>query len=292
MDEKDIIEQLKSLKEVKPDADWKTSNRDLLFSQVSASVTPEVKVSFLMHIFNFAKQPAMAVILVVLVIGGGFGVRFTSKSKPGDSLYIAKVISEKAQLAVTFNKNKKSRLETKFASQRAKDITVILADPSYDPSEDEERHEKLAASFKKEISIVRDSIKDIEQEDSEDGNEETDDDSAVFSAGLGKTEDGIKISTGKDDIEDEVVEVVENLEVEEEKVDVATSTDVAELEDNKDSEDQKEILEQAEKLFEEKDYEGTLEKLEEIEVMMDKDGEVKGVSEEVVGTSSSDIIVE
>lgn len=104
MKEKDIIQKLNILKEVKPDNNWKTQSREVLLSQISqAETVPEFSwfritgQKLILQMLRTTLQPAVASFLfVILVLGGGFiSVVASKNTMPGDSLYIAKIINEK-----------------------------------------------------------------------------------------------------------------------------------------------------------------------------------------------------
>ncbi len=124
---KDLIQKLSILKELKPDAFWNESNRSLLLLQVKSSGSQVEKPS---GVFGFLKNcflcvwlqslPTSAVatfVLVFIFFGTGiFGLQASKDTKPGDSFYVAKRLNEKAQLALSFNDERKARLGLEFAS--------------------------------------------------------------------------------------------------------------------------------------------------------------------------------
>lgn len=302
MDNKILIKQLNSLKDIKPDNEWKSNNREILYNQIfnSSNFNNEEKTggfaifAFPQKIMKFISQPAMVVILVSLIIisGGIFSARAARNIKPGDSLYIARIISEKAHLAITFNKEAKNKLEIKFANEHAKDITQILANPEFNIDENKIKIEKLTEDFKKEINTVKDKISKIntdEVKDNQDSdyNNEKIDEAGVFSANLKKEENGMQIFDPKTEIKED-----DNQAKLDEPASMATSTikgDEANTATNEElsAEDANRILEEAEELFDSKNYNGTLNKLEEAEEAIDIKGEVKGVSEKEFTASSS-----
>src|SRR3989339_293021 len=101
-----------------------------------------------LSLLRYVSQPVMAVFLIagVLLGGGFFSLNAAKDTKPGDSLYIAKIISEKTQFALTFNEKKKVKLGIEFAGNRAKEITQVLSEEG----DVEIRVEKLKDNFKKQ----------------------------------------------------------------------------------------------------------------------------------------------
>lgn len=329
-----LLDQLKNLKTIQPDKQWKIKNQEILFHQISNSTSPVVLtnqnklvenlilayhyiIHLLRHIIHLLRQPAWAVCFILIIFGmsavaaAHVAARY---SQPGDSLYVAKIINEKAQLAVTFDQEKQSNLEFKFATGHAKDITKVLNDLS---AEHKDKAEKLSQDFKKEIKIARESIKsikskvyndidqsknrveNIDQDNKADQNnhqsEQSKELTQVFSADLGRKEKGMQVFKNMDKQENNIEKNIENTEsaTNTEKItnSVTTSTDnsVGVIVDNADIigtasstltvsstaeilnlRNTEQVLDEAEKLFDEKNYSGVLEKLEEIKIRRNK----------------------
>lgn len=324
MNEKDLLKQLSNLGEVKPDPEFKKMNRDVLLSQLSSSEKPETLTAFSWVrsiLINMSSQtvgrlsqPVIAVLLIsVFVLGGGIAsMRAAQDTKPGDSLYIAKIVSEKTQIALTFSDKKKAKLGLEFAGNRAKELNQVLAEEDDDTGAKDEVVEKLKSDFRKEISVAKNRIakistdakKDEAKEDVTEIGTETveivEEEGSMFSANLEKDDKGIQTSeqttaeseeepvVEKDVIEEEPVvekDVVEDSTSTPETVEeLATSTVEAEVEESFDPE---QLLEQAEVLLKNEDYDATLSKLDEAGNVIDKvneTGTVKGESEEATTT--------
>jgi len=311
--EKELIIKLKKLQNLKPDQQWKTANREILYSQISNSINTdndfaESSVNNLINvitlprrIYKLITQPAWVVVIITLVVVGGsvFSVRAARFTKPGDSLYIARVISEKAQLAITFNVDEKAKLNIKFSNNHAKDITQVLADPDFNNEDNKVKAEKLAQDFKKEINSVKTKLKEMnlaEKSSNLSGpkpgaseENENNEEAQVFSANLGKEDKGMQISEPAEgaDIAEQDKKETDSPEVAQEEI--ATSTSEAEKEnDTNNLQNAHQILEEAEKLFNEKDYNGTLDQLEKVGAIIEgadnssDEGEVKGISEKTI----------
>lgn len=166
MTEKQLLQQLKELKTITLSEETKKSNRDVLFSQIAnTSVREEIPAqgSFFWgfkNVFSVFSQPLLIVAGVFVFVAGGLiaGSGFFKDSKPNDSLYIARIISERAKLNTTFSQTERDALSLKFASDHAKDIATILMDPEFNNEENKDQVEKLNASFKNEISKVKDKM--------------------------------------------------------------------------------------------------------------------------------------
>jgi len=303
MDNKTLIQQLKKLKSIKPDENWKNSNRAILFNQIKGSVSSANEdLSFIGKVWQnkisvFLHQPALAVVLVCFLVIGGSALSLEASRwpNPGSSLYIARVVSEKAQLAITFNEQKKARLDFKFTNNHIKDITGDLAKMDED---NQSKSEKLTENFKKEIASAKTKLQAIKAtpktEETEDGES-----IEVFSANSGKEDRGLQVATPNSSIEPEelpkevVVSTPENIIENQE----ATSTKAVELDDeisNAKIDEAHQILNEAEELLDEKNYDGILDKLQEAENIVENiddaeeikedEGEVKGISEEASST--------
>lgn len=300
MENKELIKKLNSLKSMAPDKEWKERNRGILSSQISATAAaPASETGAMIKIFVLPQRlvrvfstPAWAVFFVclIIVVGSIFSVRAARLTKPDSSLYIARIISEKAQLAVTFGEEKKAKLSFRFANDHAKDITEILAKTDSSDEAGKSKTEKLSENFKKEIKVAKTKLKEMgvtemgvtEEPKKEDAEEEI----KVFSANLKKEEQGMQVSEPQPKEE----AVAENnqpeaviIKTEEEK---ATNTPAEEIDGHPaDLGDAHKILEEAEELFNEKDYNGTLNKLVEVDAIVEgvnspqEEGEVKGISE-------------
>jgi septum formation topological specificity factor MinE len=158
MNERDVLKKINSLKDFKPASQWKSAAREDLFLRIKNS-SYSVKISFwqsvsfeIKNAFSFLSQPAFAVIsLFVLVCASAFGVSAARTTKPGDSLYAARVFGEKARVAVTIDRQSKAKLEMKYASTRAKEITEVL---SKQTSSSDEKTKRLTEDLKAEIKTV------------------------------------------------------------------------------------------------------------------------------------------
>ncbi len=209
--EKSFIQKLSDLKEIKPDSSWKAANRELLLAQVGGSgielengIALE-KSGFSWAWFKILPQPVMVIVLAVIVFGGsGAASLLASKnSKPGDSLYIAKILNEKAQMALTFNDDKRARLGLEFAGNRAEELKAVLSDTSN--SDNQEQVASLVNDFKEQIKMAKSKI-GLSADQANDARKtspvnpavsmngsSTEAGSAVFSAGAGKEDKGTQI---------------------------------------------------------------------------------------------------
>ena len=228
MNNKNIINQIKTLRKVKPDLLWKNSNRELLISQIGfehkeseqkVNVLTEVIKDLAMDLKVYASRPGVFVVMLALIALGGpiYAAKNLNKAKPGDSLYIAKIVSEKAQLALTFNQVEKAKLGLEFAENRTREIAKVLGQFNKDRQEKDTKVQKLTNDFKgeinkiKEYEVVKESkiktdlntekITSAVKQGENKSNDEIDstiilddDETKVFSAYLGRAKDGIQLT--------------------------------------------------------------------------------------------------
>ena len=178
MNNKELIKKLNQLESVQLDESWKENNRAVLFNQISSSDIPEeaylkekLVKNFLNSFIFFKKHiltPAWAgAIILVFLISSGIVVQASGDARPGSFFYYARLIKEGTQLASTFDKKEKNKLNLKFASEHAKDITDVLNDPGFNKEGDAE---KLAKNFEDSLESVKTSLKEMRAESEKDEN--------------------------------------------------------------------------------------------------------------------------
>jgi len=271
MTDKELLSQLNNLKSIKPDSQWKAVARDILFNQISSggaeiqkTEAADLGALFIFKKFvSYAARPAGVLLTVLAVVlgGGVFSIYAARDSKPGDSLYIAKMISEKAQLVVTFDQKEKAKLELGFASNRAKEITQVLSEPGN--GEREQKVEKLSKDFKKEIFTAKTRLEKINMAKGSKQTAPAEEEAEVFSANLGKEDKGVQVYSSQNNNTAATAEkssvTVKESEASAEKEPIAPPK----------PNDLQTTLDEAEKLFDSQDYHGTLSKLEEATSLID-----------------------
>lgn len=186
MTERELIKKLNNLHRITPDKEWKKTNREILCTQISNSASaylPTTWEKFWIPFRNTASvafQPVVALTAFVIVVFSSFlASNLFFKFKPGDSLYIARVLGEKTRLNVTFDEAEKNRLEIQFAKDHARDIASLLSDPQFaDNGDNQKEVDKLNNDLKNEIVRLRTLTPTVAQNTSEDDK--------VFSAETGK----------------------------------------------------------------------------------------------------------
>ncbi len=172
MNDKKLIEQLNKLKNIQPDSSWKKENRNILFNQISNSYVDVYKSSFQEKVKslpavlgNMLSKPVLAVIIVAILIGGvGIAVQPAYYSKPGDTFYFAKKITQKIRLALVLDKTEKAKMNIRFSSNHAKDITKVLSDSDFS---DKKLAQELQGNFRQDLSMVKSGLRSITISDME-----------------------------------------------------------------------------------------------------------------------------
>ena len=295
MTNNDLLKQLNNLKTISADKTWKEKNRQVLISQIYG--TNEIKdasnkgfVFYFKMPFILAKsisQPTFAAIIIFLFIfsGGTYSLKMAERTKPGDSLYLAKIASEKTQFAFTFDEKEKARLNLEFAKNRVEEMNQLIAESSQ--SVDQEKVGTLLNNYQKEINEVKDRIAKMDAKSITPN--ETEGDSTFHSANLNKDNQGIQLSeptNGSNNLGAATTPNSTSTNVNENQAsDKATST-ANNLTDNIST--AAVILKEAEKLLNEEKYNDTLVKLEEANKSISQvdQGEVKGVNEKSNATTT------
>jgi hypothetical protein len=313
----EITKKLNSLKSIKADSEWKKNNRSLLLDQISAGQDSDFSILKAMA-FNVPAQflravphSAMTVTAIVLLLLGGsfFGLQASENTKPGDTLYVAKLVGEKTQLALTFDRKKKAQLNLEFAGNRAKELNQVLTEGNTNQGE---KVEKLVNKFRAEISALRNQVAEINKIDTkepakvsrknnsptaeENNQQETEVQEEFFSAGVEREDNGIstsetnsngKIETNSKESEADLMGEEKISSSTEENPDMASSSQETEPVKTETSED---LFKQAEEFLANDDYSSLLTKIDEAEKVFNNvdTGIVKGESEEA---STTDIIL-
>lgn len=282
MNDKELLQKLNNLKTIKPDDNWKKNYREVLYSQISAGAAVNKSESNLRIIWqsirpgkvflDMAKPVWVASLasMLILIIGIG-GVYASKNSKPGDSLYIAKIISEKAQFAMAFNEKDKAKLGLEFATNRAKEMIQVLQDTGQTATVNNDKLEKLSQNFKKEISQVKTRLTTISgyarAGKAAENQNKKEEEPEVFGANLGKNDQRMEIS--------EPAKPAAAPQIQPSPI-ATTTPDKA--------------LEEAEKLVDEKNINGAINKIEEVKQIINQEpensesGQVKGASETATST--------
>jgi len=284
----DLSKKLKSLKNVAPDRQWLEGNRELLLAQISnsgAANLPAWKIA-LINFSSFTKAAArpasaFASFVFLLVMGGIYSNQFFAQAKPNDSLYIARIISEQVRLNTTFNTEARDMLAVRYASEHAKDITSILADPEFNKEENKQRVEELNHSFKEEVETVRSGIGRLaaskSASEAKQPAAQTEDPLDIVIAEGEKNEQGIQVQENNpaSEVVAGILATVTPENIIDNEATSSPATTTLETETNSEAEpvvssEADKILEEATQLFDAKDYEKASDKLKEVDEIIKK----------------------
>ena len=119
MTEKQLIRQLKELRDIEPRKEWVLLTKSRIFHEETV-VEKEVGIFSFLPLFRY--RLAFAPIISVLIIVGLFG--FTQDTVPGDFLFSVKKMTETAQ--VTFSsQTEKAGVHLKLANKRLEELSQI-----------------------------------------------------------------------------------------------------------------------------------------------------------------------
>ncbi len=165
-----LNQQLNNLRnEIKPDQAWQARSRDILLMQIRQGAPVKeahwftfLEAEFMQRFFFQATRPlSMAMVILLAIFSGSMmSIRAAHQTKPGDALYIAKIISEKAHFAVTFDNTQKAKLNLTFAANRAAELKEIV-DVKTNNADQEQNVKDLTSEIKAEIDEAQTRIAKI-----------------------------------------------------------------------------------------------------------------------------------
>jgi len=156
-----VTQQLKKLRQITPSQSWVDSQRQVIMAQVYNGQEPESKTAGRLSDFWLSfkctiTQPVTAVsaFLVVALLGGGATSYLASRNaKPGDSMFLARKINERAQLlAVSFDRSEQNRLKLEIARQRATDMSEVNQETN------QQQAEAISREFKQTVNDVKERL--------------------------------------------------------------------------------------------------------------------------------------
>jgi len=118
MTEKDLIQNLKGLRQTKPNQEWVSLTKQRIFGQEVA----EEKMDFVLFTPFFRYRLAMAPVIAVLAIIGLFG--FAQNTTPGNFFFQFKKVTETAQVSLS-SSAEKSGAYIRLANKRLEELNQI-----------------------------------------------------------------------------------------------------------------------------------------------------------------------
>jgi hypothetical protein len=164
-----LIKKLNSLQKIKPSDKWLSDNRELLLSQISNSGAESLSAwkILIINLKSFsqaASKPvyALGVFALLLVTGALFSQKFLVQVQPTDSLYIARIMSEKVKIGTTLNSQDRDKLAAHYALGHAQDISSTLANPQFNIPANKEQVAKLDTDFNEEIQTAKSHLNNLQ----------------------------------------------------------------------------------------------------------------------------------
>jgi hypothetical protein len=203
MKERELFTKLNSLRSINADQTWLTSNREILMQQVynGEEAKQLTTLAQLNLVLSRVFAPAYVAIMIVIFFGasGAFGWYGSANAQPGDSLYVAKIAKEKAQMTVTFDAQSKAKLNLEFAQNRLQELNQVIAQTDNvidgDNSQRDTKVAQLKDNIKKEINNAKQRLDlTVDEDKSDQNNVENNDEGQFFAAGTGKTDEEVQIS--------------------------------------------------------------------------------------------------
>lgn len=128
MSEKDLINKIQKLRDIKPSSDWVIFTKERVLGKEfndKKEKTWSQSWNFKQITGLFAKRFSFAYLSMAVVFVGIFSIfNFSQNALPGDSLYSLKKITEKGQ-EVFVSKSNQARYDLKIVSKRLDDLTKI-----------------------------------------------------------------------------------------------------------------------------------------------------------------------
>lgn len=158
MTDREIIAQLKNLKSIRPDQAWLKQQSAVLRSQIYNGLEEREEFGFWAKFDLLATRLttpyAMVAVIALFFLGsGGAGMALSKHAKPGEPLYIAKQMSEKAQFAFAFSDLSKTKLNMEFARERVNELAQIMKESGVQTSDT--KVAVLRSDFHKELEAAQ-----------------------------------------------------------------------------------------------------------------------------------------
>ncbi|HRH33029.1 MAG TPA: DUF5667 domain-containing protein [bacterium] len=167
MNEKNLVRHLSGLKSVAPRADWIRQNREVLSYQIfNGQESAAIKLGFFSRVGIVANRllqptPIAALIALFFMVSGVVGLNASKHTTdPANVLYAAKIIAERATVATTFDEKGKAKLAVEHAQNRANELNSF----SQTSNPNDPRLQELTDNFKKEIASARERLSKLDEE--------------------------------------------------------------------------------------------------------------------------------
>ena len=268
MNEPAIIQKLKKLQSIQPSKEWETKQSAVMEAQVYNGSAPAAKrelgffSNFLLVFKATFSQPGIMVgtILTIIMVGGGLTTYVVGRqAKPGDSLYFTKEINDQVKLAMRFDREEQNKLKLAMAQERVAEMANL------DKEVDKEKAEAISKEFKATLNNVKEELDKASKENSV----------AVSAKKNNKTTPVASVAVSNNNIDkttpDDQGDNVASTSSEEGTFSVATGqTKDGRIEISEPvNVSARQMIEEAEPLFANADYDGTIDKLQAASELLD-----------------------
>lgn len=172
MTDKELVKKIKLLKNIEPDQEWLKSERAYILQEIAAQSVQEEKVEAkfaLAGFFQFLKPRMVeATVLSLTLVLAVFSITAVAAQDalPGDSLYSAKIVTEKVLLTLKSGGQRDiTELETSLANRRLEEFSQLAQQQN---TVEEEKITEAAQSIKNQISAVQNQLDKVKKESSRD----------------------------------------------------------------------------------------------------------------------------
>ncbi|MFC1598724.1 DUF5667 domain-containing protein [Patescibacteria group bacterium] len=177
MKKKELIKKLNSLQhKIKPDQDWQLANREILLSQIKAQTRLELATKknklwtpvFSNQMLRVSVRSFASICAVFLIVFGTWiaTVSATKNSLPGDLLYGLKLTTERVQVNLTLDDEKRTNLELEFTDRRMDEVNKVIAEEKTDKSkENKENIDVALVKFTESLDNVKSGLAKLEAND-------------------------------------------------------------------------------------------------------------------------------
>lgn len=182
MYEREVIKQIKQLKKIQPDEKWVVFLRSEMLKKIEYSSILDsrsligvrdkssIRVgdrlrendSWAWNFFGLLRQPAIAVLSVLVILGvvGLVLVGIAQKSLPGDMVYPVKISVEQAQLKMVLDKTEKAKKEAEMTGKRAQELAQIIAE---DNGNKEEDIKKAIEQIERQLAVTNENLPGLKE---------------------------------------------------------------------------------------------------------------------------------
>ena len=178
-----IKNQLKGLKNINRDSEWKERQRQSLLSEIGFQNNIVKKEFFVKELFSiYLKQWTSSMtwrsigamfLLFGVVIGPGIATVNASRgSLPGDTLYPVKRGIEKAKISVQFSEKAKAQLEINHVENRVNELARLTKEQAPSPQR-KEKVDLALIELKKDVNSVNGRIEKLKEDSEKDPKNDT-----------------------------------------------------------------------------------------------------------------------